>query len=72
MTEPTDTLDGSGDASQAEPGGANRAERELDDALYYLREGCKPCAERHFDLARSFGATEEQIAAVIQAGSSPS
>jgi AhpD family alkylhydroperoxidase len=64
MTEPADALDGSG--------GANRAERELDDALYYLHEGCEPCAERHFDLARRFGATEEQIAAVIQAGSAPS
>jgi len=72
MTEPTDILDGSGDASQTEASGANRAERELDDALYYLHEGCQPCAERHFDLARRFGATEEQIAAVIQAGSSPS
>ena len=72
MTEPADILNGSGDASQTEPIGANRAERELDDALYYLHEGCKPCAERHFDRARSFGATEEQIAAVIRAGSSPS
>jgi hypothetical protein len=49
---------------------ASRAERELDDALYYLHEGCQPCAQRHLDLARRFGATEEQIAAVIQAGSS--
>ena len=72
MTEPADIPDGSGDARQTGSGGADRAERELDDALYYLHEGCKPCAERHFDLARSFGATEEQIAAVIQAGSSPS
>ena len=72
MTEPADILNGSGDASQTEPIGANRAERELDDALYYLHEGCQPCAERHFDLARRFGATEEQIAAVIRAGSSPS
>ena len=70
MTEPADILNGSGDASLTEPRGAGRAERELDDALYYLREGCKSCAERHFDLARSFGATEEQIAAVMQAGSS--
>jgi exonuclease VII small subunit len=46
-----------------------RVDRELDDALYYLREGCKPCAQRHLDLARRFGATEEQIAAVARAGS---
>jgi len=38
MTEPADILNGSGDASQTEPIGANRAERELDDALYYLHE----------------------------------
>jgi hypothetical protein len=54
---------------QKRAGQASRAERELDDALYYLHEGCKPCAQRHLDLARRFGATEEQIAAVIQAGS---
>ena len=69
MTEPADILNGSGDASQTEPIGANRAERELDDALYYLHEGCQPCAQRHLDLARRFGATEEQIAVVIQTGS---
>jgi hypothetical protein len=40
------------------------AEEELDDALYYLRANCVPCAERHFDKARLLGATEEAIAAV--------
>jgi Carboxymuconolactone decarboxylase family len=68
MTEPTGIparpTGGSG------PSRVSRAERELDDALYYLHEGCQPCAQRHLDLARRFGATEEQIAAVIQAGSS--
>ena len=37
---------------------------ELDDALYYLRHDCVPCAERHFDFARGLGATEEAIVAV--------
>jgi hypothetical protein len=37
---------------------------ELDDALYYLRRDCAPCAERHFERARRAGATEAQIAAV--------
>ena len=45
------------------------AARELDDALYYLREGCQPCAQRQLTLARRFGATERQIAAVKLAGS---
>ena len=40
------------------------AERELDDALYYLGTNCVPCAERHFDKARLLGATEKAIAAV--------
>jgi len=49
----------------------DRAERELDDALYYLREGCEPCAERHLSLARRFGATDEQIAGARLAGAAP-
>jgi hypothetical protein len=40
------------------------AEIALDDALYYLRHGCEPCAERQFDRARRHGATEDQIEAV--------
>lgn len=40
------------------------AEQELDDALYYLRTNCEPCAERHFDKARLLGATEAAIAAI--------
>jgi AhpD family alkylhydroperoxidase len=48
----------------ADSGGAGRAERELDDALYYLRRGCGPCAQRHFDRALRHGATAEQIDAV--------
>lgn len=41
-----------------------QAEIALDDALYYLRRGCEPCAERQFDRARRYGATEDQIEAV--------
>jgi Carboxymuconolactone decarboxylase family len=41
-----------------------RAEIALDDALYYLRRGCEPCAERQFEKARRRGATEDQIQAV--------
>jgi hypothetical protein len=41
-----------------------RAASELDDALYYLRRGCVPCADRHFDLARRHGATADQVEAV--------
>ncbi|GEM_PF-4854449 len=59
-------------AAQMRPGGRPAAPgadpavaaRELDDARYYLRHGCPPCAERHFGLARRHGATEEEIAAV--------
>jgi len=36
----------------------------LDDALYHLRRGCEPCAERYFDRARRYGATGDQIEAV--------
>jgi Carboxymuconolactone decarboxylase family len=57
-----------GGRSRPGPRDQDRAERELDDALYYLREGCEPCAERHFSLARRFGATDEQIARVRLAG----
>jgi hypothetical protein len=53
----------------AAPAGRGRPDRagaasELDDALYYLRRGCVPCADRHFDLARRHGATPEQVEAV--------
>jgi hypothetical protein len=41
-----------------------RIASELEDALYYLRRGCLPCAERHFDLARRHGASDEQVRAV--------
>jgi hypothetical protein len=41
-----------------------RAEIALDDALYYLRRGCEPCAERQFEKARRRGATEDQVEAV--------
>jgi hypothetical protein len=40
------------------------AQRELDDALYYLGVNCEPCAERHFEKARLLGASEDAIAAV--------
>ena len=40
------------------------AERELDDALYYLGTNCVPCAERHFEKARLLGTSEKAIAAV--------
>jgi alkylhydroperoxidase family enzyme len=50
---------------------ARRIASELDDALYYLRRGCGPCAERHFDLARQHGASEEQVKAVLAVANSP-
>jgi len=40
------------------------AQQALDDALYYLRTDCLPCAERHFDKARLAGASEDAITAV--------
>lgn len=43
---------------------AGRIASELDDALYYLRRDCLPCAERHFDLARGHGASDEQVQAI--------
>jgi hypothetical protein len=43
---------------------AGQAVIALDDALYYLRLGSQACADRHFDRARRFGATGEQIEAV--------
>lgn len=46
---------------------ADLAASELDDALYYLRHDCEPCAQRYFDKARAHGATEAQIAAVLAA-----
>lgn len=46
---------------QTSPG---RAGKYLDDALYYLRHGCEPCADRYFDRARRHGATEAQVEAV--------
>jgi hypothetical protein len=51
-------------AGPSASGAAVRIASELDDALYYLRRGCVPCAERHFDLARGHGASDEQITAV--------
>jgi hypothetical protein len=52
-------------------GAAARIASELDDALYYLRRGCLPCAERHFDLARRHGASDEQVDAVRAAAGRP-
>lgn len=46
---------------------ADLAASDLDDALYYLRHDCEPCAQRCFDKARAHGATEAQIAAVLAA-----
>lgn len=46
------------------PSVPSEAQRALDDALYYLRTDCVPCAERQFEKARMKGATEEAIAAV--------
>jgi hypothetical protein len=51
---------------------ASRAENYLDDALYYLRHGCEPCADRYFDRARWHGATEAQVEAVRAAAEAPS
>jgi hypothetical protein len=42
-------------------GGEQTISSELDDARYYLSHDCAPCAERHFQLARTLGATEEMI-----------
>jgi hypothetical protein len=50
---------------------AATAGSELDDALYYLRHDCEPCAERHFALARRLGATDEMIARIRDLASSP-
>jgi hypothetical protein len=44
---------------------AGQAVIALDDALYYLRRGCESCADRHLDRARQFGATSDQIEAVL-------
>lgn len=46
---------------------ADLAASDLDDALYYLRHDCEPCAQRCFDKARAHGATEAQIAAALAA-----
>jgi len=56
-----------------EPAGPGRrvVERYLDDALYYLREGCEPCADRYFDRARRHGATEDQVESVRAAAAAP-
>ncbi|MGH3395084.1 MAG: carboxymuconolactone decarboxylase family protein [Streptosporangiaceae bacterium] len=59
------------EAELAGVGAASRAASALDDALYYLRQGCEPCAQRYFDRARAHGATEAQIAAVLAAAASP-
>jgi hypothetical protein len=47
--------------SLADLSGERTISSELDDARYYLRHDCAPCAERHFELARTLGATEEMI-----------
>jgi hypothetical protein len=52
-------------------GAAGRAASALDDALYYLRHDCEPCAQRYFDRARAHGATQAQIAAVLAAAARP-
>jgi hypothetical protein len=44
---------------------AGQAVIALDDALYYLRRGCEACADRHLDRARRFGATSDQIEAIL-------
>ncbi|MGA2529305.1 MAG: carboxymuconolactone decarboxylase family protein [Acidimicrobiales bacterium] len=49
-------------------GGRPEVESHLDYAVYYLRHGCEPCAERHFDRARRNGASEEQIEAARTLG----
>jgi AhpD family alkylhydroperoxidase len=53
---------GEPDAMAERPG--LEAQRELDDALYYLATNCEPCAERHFEKARLLGTSENAIAAV--------
>jgi len=58
--------------SLADPGGPRTIASELDDALYYLRHDCVPCAERHFDLARGLGATEDMISRVRAQAGEPS
>jgi hypothetical protein len=57
-----------GDGGKADQ--ADRAVQELDDALYYLRHDCEPCAERHFQLALRHGATVDQVAATRQLAAS--
>jgi hypothetical protein len=52
-------------------GAAGLAASALDDALYYLRHDCEPCAQRYFDRARAHGATQAQIAAVLAAAARP-
>ena len=52
-------------------GGASRYERDLDDAIYYLRHDCLPCAERHFDRARRHGASEAEVETARARGLSP-
>jgi hypothetical protein len=48
----------------AGPEAQTEIQRILDDALYYLRTDCQPCAERQFEKARLIGASEQAIAAV--------
>ncbi len=57
--------------ARAEPDGPrllSPREKELDDAVYYLRHDCGPCAERHFHRARLRGATADEIAAARALG----
>jgi hypothetical protein len=42
---------------------SGRFAHDLEDALYYLRRGCVPCAERYFDRARRHGASQADIEA---------
>ena len=46
----------------------DRYEHDLDDAIYYLKHDCVPCAERHFDRARRHGASDEQIEGAPRGG----
>jgi hypothetical protein len=57
-------------ASGATAGPTDRdlLEKELEDAAYYLRRNCAPCAERHFQLARRLGATAGEIAVARSRG----
>lgn len=57
--------------ARLEPEAEREIQQHLDDALYYLRSDCVPCAERHFQKARLSGASEESIAAVWARSADP-